>query len=252
VGNRGFVDEGMIHFRPRSSFPQQLRWLRITVDPNQHTKAKDLGCYAAIMVSGYDHFANLYFVDARGSREWDTGDLIDELFDLNDAYPDAPILIEDAHMAHLDHAVRLEEEIRSNKANRRIHLRIQYVSPHGSSKYENWDKLRPRFKNNRILFADEIHPKIKTEIKDELVRGPASRFKDFLDAMAMAEVGIRPRIAKDGVLADRSGELSQAVGGTSGGATYHAALPPELAGLMPQEFVTSEQLRAQLERKLKH
>jgi hypothetical protein len=251
VGNRGFVDEGSIHFRPRTAFPPSLRWLRITVDPNQHTKAKDLGCYAAIMVSGYDHFANLYFVDARGSRDWDSADLIDELFGLNETYPDAPILIEDAHMGHLDHAIKLEEELRSSKAGRRIHLRVQYVSPHGSSKYENWERLRPRFKNNRILFADEIHPKIKAEIKDELVRGPASRFKDFLDAMAMAEVGIRPRIARDGALEDRSLELSVASGSVSGGPTIQSMLPPELSSLLPREFMTSEQLRSRMERKLK-
>jgi len=191
IGESYFVPEDQIHFKKRSEFPP-LNRMKVTVDPNMHFEAKEIGCYAAIMVSGYDQFANLYFHDARGSREWDSARLIDALFQVSDDYPEIPMDIEDIHMAHFDHAIRLEE------ANRGKRLRIHWVNTQTEAKYTKWSKLQPRFRAHRVFFADEIDFKLKMEIRDELVRGEAARFKDFLDAMAMAETGIYPRIKKDG------------------------------------------------------
>ena len=194
IGDNYFVADDQIHFKPRSEFPP-LKHFRATIDPNMHFEAKEIGCYAAIMVSGYDSFANLYFHDARGSRKWDSARLIEAIFQLAEDYPDIPILIEDVHMAHFDHAIRLEE------ANRGKRLRIQWISHQTETKYKKWEKLQPRFRNHRVFFADEIDFKLKMEIKDELVRGEAARFNDFLDAMAMAELGIYPKIQRDGTSA---------------------------------------------------
>lgn len=199
VGDTGFVDEDQIQWKSRANFPA-LRDGRITVDPNQHSDAKTNGCYAAIMVTAYDKFAKMYVQDARGAREWDTLDLINALFELQEIYPNYPIFIEDAHMAHFAQAVSLEEARRSDEQGKRVHLRINYMPvDYKASKYERADRLRPRFRNRAVFFADEISPKIKLEIKEELIRGPeVARFKDFLDALAMAENGVRPRLNGDG------------------------------------------------------
>jgi hypothetical protein len=186
------VDEEQIKFLPRVKFPS-LKHIRVTVDPNEHTEAKVLGCYAAIMVHGYDQWARLYFLDAIGSREWDMGRFIDALFEVRERYGDIQFLIEDAHMTHFVHALRMEEEKRGVK------LRIQWIPIHGQkSKYERWTRIQPRFQHGDVFFAEEINSAIKVEIKDELVRGTAARFYDFLDCMAMAEMGVRPRIDKTG------------------------------------------------------
>lgn len=203
VGENGFVNEDEIVFRTRTAFPA-LRDMRISVDPNQHTEAKEAGCYAAITVGGYDRFANLFVLGARGSRDWSTKQLIDELFDVAEEYPNVPIFMEDSHMGHFDQAVRLEEAARSAMADgKRVHLRINYVPVDvKTSKYERWEKLQPRFRRRAVVFAEEIAPKLKVEIKEELIRGRAARFNDFLDSLAGLETGVRPRIAKDGAQAE--------------------------------------------------
>ena len=199
VGDNGFVNEDEIHFKDSSLFPGDLRHGRISVDPNQHKDAKELGCYAACVVTAYDRFGKMYVLDAIGSREWDTRRFINALFDLQDKYEGWPIFMEDSHMSHFSHSVGLEESARSEREGRHIRLRINYTPvDYKTSKYERWERIQPRFKNHSIVFADSIAPSIKIEIKDELVRGEAARFKDFLDALALAETGYRPKIARDG------------------------------------------------------
>jgi hypothetical protein len=210
VGRNGFVDEDKIIFVPRDKFPSPLRWIRATVDPAQHDEAKKLGCYTAIFVGGYDRFANLYILDARGSREWDTADTIDEFFRLSEQYDNIPILVEDVHMAHFRNSVSLEEESRSKDGPRK-HLRLQWIPVGSESKYEKWEKMQPRVNARRVFFADEIDAKLKAEIKEELVRGQAARFKDFLDALAMMENGISPRMARDGSMMDQTKRLGKAI-----------------------------------------
>ncbi len=197
VGGSGFVDEEQIKFKDKDSFPS-LRHCRICVDPNQHNDAKVLGCYAAIVVAGYDTFGKMYVMDARGSREWNTDQFISALFDIQEEYP-YPIFMEDSHMTHFQAAVAMEEAKRSEAAKGLVRLRISYVPvDYKSSKYERWQRLQPRFNNNSIIFSDSIAPSIKVEIKDELVRGEVARFKDFLDALSMCETGYRPRMGQDG------------------------------------------------------
>ena len=41
-------------------------------------------------------------------------------------------------------------------------------------------------------------PSIKAEIENELTRGTAARFKDFLDALSGMETGVTPRYKADG------------------------------------------------------
>ena len=177
VGAQGFVDESQILFKSRDTFPP-LRWMRCPVDPSQHKQGKVLGCYTALGIIGYDRFANTYVLDLRGSREWTSGDLIDELFQIHDEYPDVPLMIEEVHMAHLDHAIKLEEARRSEDGERH-HLRIQWIPTGSESKYQKWEKLQPRFRSGRIIFAEEIDPKIKAEVKEELVRGEAAGSRTF-------------------------------------------------------------------------
>jgi len=215
------VHENEIRFKRRSDFPE-LRWIRATVDPNQHTTAKDLGCYCAIAISGYDNYANLYFLDFRGSREWDTRRFIDELFRLAKEYQDIPIMIEDKHMAHFAHAIRLEEERRAAETGERITLRIHWVPVPGDPKYIRWERLQPRFAAGRVFFSEEIALDLKRE---ELVRGRASRFQDFLDVMAMAENGIRPKVNKEGILQE-----IRADGKKEPPKVTYADLIPELKG----------------------
>ena len=198
VGDNGFVAEEEIKWKDRDTFPP-LQWGRITVDPNQHKEAKEVGCYAAITVVAYDKFGRMYVLDARGSREWGTERFIDELFKLSEQYPGWPIFMEDAYMGHFDAALRMEEGRRSNDAGHLVRLRVNYMPIDvQTTKYERWQKLQPRFKNGTIYFSDSIAPSIKVELKEELVRGQAARFKDFLDALAMAETGFRPKVHKDG------------------------------------------------------
>ena len=191
VGESGFVDEDQIKFKSLNEFPP-LRNLRVTIDPSQHADGKAAGCFTAMCISGYDHYARLWVREMFGSREWTTVDLIERLFDNEKRYPGIPQLIEDAHLAHLRYSIRLEEERRN------VRLIIREVPVERTSYYKRWERLQPRFRNGDITFASEIAPSIKAELKDELVRGDAARFNDFLDALAMAEIGVMPRIDKTG------------------------------------------------------
>lgn len=229
VGDNGFVHEEEIKWKDRDAFPP-LQWGRICVDPNQHKEAKELGCYAAIIVAAYDKYGRLYVIDARGSREWGTERFIDALFQIQEQYPGWPIFMEDAHMGHFDAALRMEESRRSTEAGHLVRLRVNYVPVDvQTTKYERWEKLQPRFKNGTIYFSDGIPASIKTEIKEELVRGQAARFKDFLDALAMAEIGFRPRVNKDGSMA----EIPQAKAPKAAGTfTWQDMFGEKLRGVM--------------------
>lgn len=202
--------DDQIRYKKLEEFPT-LRWCRITVDPNQHNEARRLGCYSAIVMGGYDKFAKLWISDIRASRDWDTSGLIDALYQAQEEHPTWPIFVEDSHMTHFDHAVNLEyvrrmsEEERKSKEDalyvpRAVpRLRINWVSPHkGMSKYEKWQSLKPRFQSASVFFAQEIGPSIKSELENELTRGMAARFKDILDALAMMENGITPRMGAGG------------------------------------------------------
>ena len=212
VGNTGFVNEEDIRWQRRESFPA-LRQGRITVDPSFHTEARDHSCYTAIVVSAFDRFAKMYVLDARGARDWTSNRFMDEMFRITEEYPDWPIFVEDSHMGYFRLAVQMEEARRSDAAGRPVRLRIHYVPIDvKASKYERWDRLRPRFERGSIVFSDDIAPSIKAEIKNELVRGQAARFKDFLDAMAMAETGVMPKTGRDGNLVDVTSGKPEAVG----------------------------------------
>jgi hypothetical protein len=114
--------------------------------------------------------------------------------------------MEDSHMGYFRLAVQMEETRRSDIAGKPVRLRIRYVPiDTKTSKYERWEKLRPRFERGFIIFSDDIVPSIKAEITNELVRGQAARFKDFLDALAMAETGVMPKTGRDGSLVDVTG-----------------------------------------------
>jgi hypothetical protein len=123
--------------------------------------------------------------------------------------------MEDSHMGYFRLAVQMEEARRSEVAGKPVRLRIHYVPIDvKASKYERWEKLRPRFERGSIVFADDIAPSIKAEIKNELVRGQAARFKDFLDALAMAETGVMPKTGRDGSYVDLThGKPDQPEGG---------------------------------------
>ena len=202
VGNTGFANEEDIRWHRRESFPA-LRQGRITVDPSFHTEARDHSCYSAIVAVGFDRFAKMYVCDARGARDWTSQKFMDEMFRISADYPDWPIFMEDAHMSYFRLAVQMEEARRSEEKGSPVRLRIHYVPVDvKASKYERWEKLRPRFERGSIVFSDDIAPSIKNEIKNELVRGQAARFKDFLDALAMAETGVMPKTGRDGALVD--------------------------------------------------
>lgn len=198
VGDNAFVKEEWILFKDEKSFPD-LMYGRISVDPNQHKEAKVAGCYAAIVVTAFDRFSKMYVLDADGSRTWSSEEFLARLFEFREKYPDFRLLIEDPHMAHFEHAVRLEESRRSAEAGTPVRLRITWIPvPTNRSKYERYEKLEPRFRQRACIFADSIPLPIKNEIRDELVRGNKARFQDFLDALAQADTGVRPRISADG------------------------------------------------------
>ena len=84
--------------------------------------------------------------------------------------------------------------------------------PAGSgSKYQKSEKLRPRFHSGRIIFAEEIDPKIEAEVEEELDRGEAARFKDILDVLAIGEIGRFAAYCRDGEIVDRTGRFEQKV-----------------------------------------
>lgn len=224
VGERGFVNQDEIVFKKRETFPP-LRSIRISVDPNQHREASSLGCYAAMVVIGYDRFAHMYVLDARGARDWDTGQLIDALFDIQGTYPDAPIFIEDSHMGHFDHALGLEQAARGKR------LRVNWVPLDiKTSKYERWKRIQPRFRARQIVFAEEIAPRLKLEIQEELVRGQAARFNDFLDALAQGDTGIRPRHDREGQLVEFDPSKGRNVEHKPRRLTFADALPAKFRG----------------------
>lgn len=213
VGNTGFANEEDIRWHRRESFPA-LRQGRITVDPSFHTEARDHSCYSAIVASAFDRFAKMYVLDARGARDWTTQRFMEEMFRIAEEYPDWPIFMEDSHMGYFRLAVQMEEARRSDLAGKPVRLRIHYVPiDMKASKYERWEKLRPRFERGSIIFSDDIAPSIKAEITNELVRGQAARFKDFLDALAMAETGVMPKTGRDGALVDIAGKHDEAPDG---------------------------------------
>jgi hypothetical protein len=190
VGVRGMItDDEQIRFLPRAKFPQNLRDVRCTVDPNQHRKGMEAGCWAAGLVVGFDRYANLYVLDGFGSREWGPVEFISELFEFDKLYPTIPFLIEDEHMAYLDHSLKLEQGTRGH----RLHIRW-IPTTRNEAKADRWKSLIPRFKHGQIFFAEEIDPALKREIKSELVRGTASRYTDFLDALAIAQNTARVRV----------------------------------------------------------
>lgn len=194
VGSNYFIHEDWIHWKSPKDVPADFRHIRICVDPNQHKEAKALGCYAAIIVAGYDQYWHTWILEALGSRKWNSQEFLTQLFELQERYPNATIYIEDSHMAHFQHAVTLEEGLRSEKAGYPVRLRINWVPVDvKTQKYERWEKMEPRFRNHAMYFLDTIRPDIKVEIKDELVRGKKARFQDFLDALAMTEQGYRPK-----------------------------------------------------------
>ena len=205
IGTQGFTNEEQIKFVPRAKFPV-LSKVRALVDPNQHGKAQTLGCWTAILVVGFDRFFNLYVMDARGSRDWDSRQFVDALFELDQNYRDngtcpsgLPLLIENEHMAHFDNSITLKEELDALKHGFVNRLRIMWVPvPRDKSYEDRWMVLQPRFRRGQIYFAEEIEPRIKREIVSELIRGRASKYSDFLDALAMAEFGLRPRVEKQG------------------------------------------------------
>ena len=216
--DNAIAEAEQIRWKPREEFPA-LRWCRMFLDPNQHSDAKVLGCYAALVMGGYDQFGKLWVWDARGGRDWDTGRTIDELYRAQEEHPEWPIFVEDEHMRHFDHAVGLEFALRMHEAEKEggdapTRLRLHYVpAPRGLSKYERWQgALRPRFQSAAIYMAQEIAPSIRAEIENELTRGTAARFKDFLDALSGMETGVVPKYKADG-----RGEIIQekvATGGT--------------------------------------
>jgi hypothetical protein len=205
IGTQGFTNEEQIKFVPRAKFPV-LSKVRALVDPNQHGKAQVLGCWTAILVVGFDRFFNLYIMDARGSRDWDSRQFVDALFELDQNYRDngtcpsgLPILVENEHMAHFDNSITLKEELDALKHGFVNRLRIMWVPvPRDKSYEDRWMVLQPRFRRGQIYFAEEIEPRIKREIVSELIRGRASKYSDFLDALAMAEFGLRPKVEKQG------------------------------------------------------
>jgi hypothetical protein len=198
------ADMEQIRYKPREEFPA-LRFCRITLDPNQHSDAKVLGCYAALAMGGYDQFGKLWVWDMRGGRDWDTGRTIEELYRVQEEHPTWPIFIEDEHMRHFDHAVNLEYVNRMHRAEETgatvQRLRLNYVpAPRNLSKYERWQgALKPRFQSASIYFAQEIAPSIKAEMENEVTRGTAARFKDFLDALSMLENGVVPKYKQNGM-----------------------------------------------------
>lgn len=197
------ASEEQIRYKPREEFPP-LRFCRMFLDPNQHSEAKVLGCYAALVMGGYDMWGKLWIWDARGGRDWDTGRTIDELYRAQQEFPSWPIFVEDEHMRHFDHAVNLEFVNRMHRAedggDAPTRLKLHYVpAPRNLAKYAKCEgALKPRFQSATIFFAQEIAPSIKAEIKNEVTRGRASRFKDFLDALSGMETGVIPRYRSDG------------------------------------------------------
>ena len=202
--------EEQIRFKPRSEFPG-LRWCRITVDPNEHNDAKSLGCYAAIVVGGFDQFSKLWVWDIRASREWNTEKFIQQLYEVQEQHPSWPMFIEDEHMTHFKHSLDLEYVRRMSEQERLskempgyqpkpvTRLRVNWEpAPRHLSKYERCEGLKPRFYSAAIVFAQEIGPSVKAELTNELIRGRASRYKDILDALVMMENGILPRYKPDG------------------------------------------------------
>ncbi len=192
LGKDGFVPENLLRWKSRETFPG-LRFKRFALDPNQHKEAQAAGCYAALVQVGFDHFNQMYVVNAWGSRTWTTLDIITKLFDLHEAFPDHAILIEDAHMGHFQAAIQLEEARRSLASGRLVRLPVWYVPVDVKlSKYERWTRIQNRYLNGTVFMADEIEAETKIEMRTELVRGPVSRFKDFNDALALAEAGFVP------------------------------------------------------------
>jgi hypothetical protein len=92
-------------------------------------------------------------------------------------------------------------------------LRLNYVpAPRDLSKYARCEgALKPRFQSASIYFAQEIALSIKKEIENEVTRGMAARFKDFLDALSGMENGVVPRYKANG-----KGEIIQQREGSGG------------------------------------
>lgn len=198
VGDSAFVHENLIKFRDPATFPELVQ-LRAAFDPNQHREAKGAGCYAAGAVAGFDRFAKMYVLDAFGSRTWSTEQFLEALFETREKYPTARILIEDAHMAHFEHVIRLEEGRRSVLAGHPVRLRVTWVPvPRNMSKYQRYEKLEPRHRAHAIYYSDAIHPDIKMELVNELVRGDKAQFQDFLDVLAMADTGVKVQLDSSG------------------------------------------------------
>ncbi len=227
--------QDQIRYKPREEFPS-LHFCRITLDPNQHSDARLLGCYAAMVIGGYDNLGRLWILDARGGRDWDAGKMIEELYRVQNEFPNFTIFIEDEHMRHFDHAVNLEFVNRMHRAEEtgeEVHrLRLNYVpAPRNLTKYERWQgSLKPRFQSGQIFFAQEIPISIKAEIENELLRGPASKFKDFLDALAMMEIGIVPRFRQPGSENVIPFRTDQEIGGTHRRPTFGDAFGAEMFG----------------------
>lgn len=179
---------------PRDKFPTQMAFKVCTVDPNFRSEDQASGDNAAIIVGGFDSFANWWGLDVR-LGQWRSEEFIDQLFDVYRTWRPNQFRMEKKFTSHLITAIRHREALQRPP----IILPMVLVERDWRSKEMRYAGLGAIFASGRIKFAAELSAEIKAEMENELERVGSSAKDDFLDALMDQFTGIYPTISREEV-----------------------------------------------------
>jgi hypothetical protein len=178
---------------PRKDFPPNLRFKICTVDPNFRNEDQTSGDNAAIIVGGFDSYANWWGLDVR-LGQWRSEEFIDQLFDVYRTWRPNQFRMEKKFTSHLITAIRHRESLQRPP----LILPMVLIERDWRSKDMRYAGLGAIFASGRVKFAAELSPLVKAEMENELERVGSSAKDDFLDALMDQFTGIYPTIDADG------------------------------------------------------
>lgn len=176
--NAPFKDD-QLKWHSLANFPE-LRWIRMTVDPAYKEEERDHGDHTAIVVAGWDKWANMWILDAHLRRDLTPGAFIDLFFHCAKRWQVESAIIENDHQE----AMQLLMDREMQQRGHRIPI-IWEKKARFRGKENRWLDIQAYAERYAIKVADEIPATVKLEIMDEWTRAPFSRFDDFLDAVQL-------------------------------------------------------------------
>jgi len=193
--NRTFnEDDYRYYYPPNDNHKPPDRNRFATLDPASSKNPES--CYRAIVVNEVDSDNNWFIKDIRYGR-WDSIQLINEMFDVVDAWSLREFGIEKGEYKNVIEPFLLEEMKKRNVFFDIIELEHGKIG----SKLERIKMLQPRFKSHSIFFLENAKwlPELKSELAGVTKDQIRSLFIDLVDALAMQEqIARRPLHAGTG------------------------------------------------------